>query len=347
MNKEQQQAALDEMKEVLDQLMESPMGRRAFLASMGLLMTACASVDKTRYREGDNEGQATDLTVEEERRLTQEALPDMQKDYPKLQDPQLQSYVASLGQNLVRANNLEANPYRYSFSVVDVPYVNAFALPAGVVFITAPLIEMSDTEAELIGVIGHEVGHIQARHTAERMHKAKKAQGKTWLYALGGGIAGAAAGFGLGKLMCSPQDRKCLSKAAELGAVAGIGGGLLIQKYGFMANSREDEMEADRIGFKTALNTGYHRDHVGGFYTKLLQMEQQSKQKNVPILSSVADAMSTHPPSRERVLQMNQMAAAAPLKAQAKVTSAEFDRMKKLASRYAQASKARAASKKQ
>ena len=99
-----------------------------------------------------------------------------------------------------------------------------------------------------------------------------------------------------------------MARAAKYGAMAGAGGGLLIQKYKFMANSREDEMEADRIGFRTSVKAGFHKDHVGRFYNKLLAMEQKSKQGG-SILSGFADAMSTHPPSRERVQQMQSMAA--------------------------------------
>lgn len=333
--------ALRLMEVELKQLLESSIGRRAFLASLGLLMTACASPSKHRYREGDNTGQAVALTPEQERKLTEEALQEMRKDYPPVQNAELQSYISDLGQDLVRANQLEGNPYNYNFTVVDVPYVNAFALPAGTVFVTAPLIEMADTEAELMGVVGHEVGHIQARHTAERMYQAQRAQGRSWLYAVGGGVAGAAAGFGLGKLLCRPQDRNCLQKATELGAVAGVGGGLLVQKYAFMANSREDEMEADRIGFRTSVRSQYHKDYVGNFYSKLLTMEQESKRRKVPVLDSIADAMSTHPPSQERVQQMNKMAAEAPLSSQAKVSSQRFERVKKLATQYAQRARER------
>lgn len=213
----------------------------------------------------------------------------------------------------MRANNLDGKPYRYNFSVVDVNYVNAFALPAGTIFVTTPLIAMADSEAELAGVVGHEIGHVKARHSAERMFAAKQAQKKSWLYGLGGGLAGAALGFGVGKLICPPRDKKCLARAATYGGAAGVAGGLLIQKYGFMANSREDEMEADRIGFRTSVKAGYHKDYVGRFYAKLLKMEEQRK-RGAGMLASFADAMSTHPPSRERVTQMNQMAAEGPIR---------------------------------
>ena len=119
-------------------------------------------------------------------------------------------------------------------------------------FVTAPLLAMADSEAELAGVIGHEIGHIQARHTAERMFVQKKSQNKSLLYSIGGAALGGLLGAGIGKLTCRQQDRECLKRAATYGAMAGAGGGLLITKYKFMANSREDEMEADRIGFRTA-----------------------------------------------------------------------------------------------
>jgi predicted Zn-dependent protease len=322
--------ALQEFDNYLREWTSTPMGRRAFLASMGVLMAACASPQKTRYREGDNSGQETSLTVDDEKKLTQEVLPQMRKDYPPLQNADMQNYVSSVGRKIVASNKLEGNPYNYTFTVVDVNYVNAFALPAGTVMVTTPLIAMAETEAELAGVIGHEIGHITARHTAERMEKAKREQSKSWKYALGGGLLGGVLGYGLGRLACPPSDKDCLAKATELGAAAGVGGGLLVQKYGFMANSREDEMEADRIGFRTSLAAGYDKDYVGRFYTKLLEMEQR-RGGNESIMKSLSDAMSTHPPSKERVAQMNQLAAEAVKNQKAIVTTKEFDRMRALA----------------
>ncbi|MCO5143289.1 MAG: M48 family metalloprotease [Oligoflexia bacterium] len=325
---------LEKLEKTLIQINATSMGRRAFLQVAPLLLAACATTQQHRQREGDNTGQETELTIEDERKMTQEVLPEMQKDYPMFQNQDMQLYVRSLGSKIVRANGLEGHPYNYNFTVVGVNQVNAFALPAGTVFVTAPLIAMADSEAELAGVIGHEVGHIKARHTAERMEKAKKEQSKGLLLGAGGGLLGAVAGFGLGKLLCAKNDKKCLMKATGIGAAAGIGGGLLIQKYYFMANSREDEMEADRIGFRTSVASGYHKDHVGAFYSKLLKMEQQHKSSNVPLLSGLSDALSTHPPSVERVQQMNQMASHDPAKKNAIVSTKNFDRMKAIAQNW-------------
>lgn len=332
---EQNNQALVELEILLKQWTETTMGRRTFLASIPVLMAAC-STTQHRQREGNLTGNETSLSFEDERRMTQEVMPQMKKDYPAIENPFLQNYMSGLGGRIVRANGLEGNPYHYNFTVVGVPYVNAFALPAGTVFVTAPLIAMAETEAELAGVVGHEVGHVKARHTAQRMEKAKREESSSWKYAAGGGVLGGLAGFGLGKLLCPPQDNTCLAKATVIGAAAGAGGGLLVQKYAFMANSREDEMEADRVGFRTSVRAGYDKDHVGTFYSKLLAMERQAKQNSVPVLGSLQDAMSTHPPSQERVNQMQTMAAQEPKKAAA-ISSKDFDQAKKLAQEWVRA----------
>jgi predicted Zn-dependent protease len=301
-----------------------------FLVLLSFIIS-CAPAQQTRYREGSNVGQQTGLTVQEERRLTEEALPKMKQEYPPAKNPELQKYVSDLGMKIVRASKLEGNPYNYNFTVVDVENVNAFALPAGTVFVTAPLIAMTANEAELAGVIGHEVGHVVARHAAERMYVMEQEQNKTWLMAAGGGLVGAAAGLGLGALLCADGDSACLAKAALIGAAVGAGGGLLVQKFKFMANSREDEMEADRIGFKLAVGAGYDKDKVGKFYERLLQMEKNAQKGGGTITKSLADAMSTHPPSEERVKQMNEMAANAPAVKNPIVSSADYSRMKQVA----------------
>ena len=227
-------------------------------------VVSCAPVSSSRYREGSNAGQTTNLTVQDERRLTKEALPKIQKDYPAANNPELQKYISDLGLKIVRANNLEGNPYSYNFTVVDVKDVNAFAMPAGTVFVTAPLIALASNEAELAGVVAHEIGHVEARHTAKRMYAMEQAQNKTWMYATGGAVLGAALGYGLGMVVCAKGDTACQAKAALAGAALGAGGGLLAQKYTFLVNSREDEMEADRLGFKYSVGAGYDKDQVGG-----------------------------------------------------------------------------------
>lgn len=311
--------------------------KRSFILVLvvAVFLNACASAGKAdRKREGDNKGQETQMTPQDEVKMTQEVLPQMQKDYPALNNPGLQKYISDLGKKLVKASDLEGKPYHYSFAVVDVDYVNAFALPAGTIYVTAPLIAMAENEAELAGVIGHEIGHVIARHTAERMEKAKKEQTGNILTAAGMGILTGIGGYALGSKLCKPEDKMCLAKATLAGAAVGAGGTLLVQKYFFMKNGREDEMEADRIGFRIATKAGYDKNAVGTFYEKLLQMEKASKKGNDnAAMKFVADAMSTHPPSDERVAQMKQMASESSL-GKGTVDTKIFDASKKEVQSY-------------
>ncbi len=332
---------LNKFENELKTLVSSKSGRRLFLQMTPLLLVSCATTEQTRYREGDNSGQAASLNPAQEQAMTAKVLPKMKQDYPAVQSSGMQRYINNIGQNIVRASNLQQNPYTYNFTVVDTASVNAFALPAGTVFITAPLLAMAESEAELAGVIGHEIGHIQARHTAERMFVQQKSKNKNLLWAVGGAAIGGLLGAGIGRLACSKQDRECLKRAATYGAMAGAGGTLLITKYKFMANSREDEMEADRIGFRTSHKAGYHKDHIGRFYNKLLVMEKQRKaggSKN--ILAGFADAMSTHPPSQERVNQMNTMARE--VQGAGKVSSTAFTQYKSVCKKVAARAQERA-----
>ncbi len=301
-----------------------------FILLLLALIISCAPTNSSRYREGSNVGQETGMTVQDERRLTEEALPKMIKDYPSAKNQELQKYVSSLGMKIVKANKLEGNPYHYDFTVVDVVDVNAFAMPAGKIFVTAPLIAMASNEAELAGVISHEVGHIVARHSAERMYAMEKSKNKTWLYAAGGAVLGAAIGYGVGRMLCAEGDTSCHAKAALLGGAVGGGGGLLAQKYTFLVNSREDEMEADRLGFKYAVGAGYDKDQVGKFYEKLLETEKKANKSGNAVVKSLSDAMSTHPPSEERVKQMNELAANSPAKT-GLTNTPDFNRAKQVA----------------
>lgn len=310
----------------LRSLTSTSIGRRSFLASLPVLLAACSSVPKTRLREGDNSGQQVALTPQEERKMADEYGPQMEKEYPPLRDQYSQKYISELGDKIVRANNIGGKPYEYRFTLVDAKMVNAFALPAGAIYVTKPLLLMAENEAELAGVIGHEIGHVKARHTAERIQKEKNEKTKSILLGLGGALLGGAAGIGLAKAICKKEDKECLKRVALYGAAAGAAGGLLIQKFAFMAHSREDEMEADRIGFRTSVAAGYHPEYVGKFYEKLLVMEQQYQKKQDKFSATFTDAMSTHPPSIQRVNQMKELASQ--VSNQGDISSADFNRIK-------------------
>lgn len=309
------------------------------LALCLIFLVACATKTSDRYREGDNSGQAVALTVDEEKKLTKEALAEMKKEYPPANNPALQAYINKIGQRIVQANKLNNNPYTYNFTVVDVPAVNAFALPAGSIFMTAPIIAMAESEAEIAGVLGHEIGHVTARHTAERMYVAKKEEGKTWLFGGVGATLGGAAGYFLGNKLCQPKDTACRAKYALYGAGAGGVGGLMVQKYGFMKNSQEDELESDRVGFRYAANAGYDKNKVGDFYAKLAAMEKEAKKNQNAFMGWIGDAMASHPPSNERVKQSEEMKGLIKTSGGITVTP-EFLQMRKLAQEIVEKNKA-------
>lgn len=309
--------------------------------SMFILLEACSSKKYSdRYREGDNAGQKVALTVDEEKKLTKEALAEMKKEYPPAQSPELQAYINRIGQKIVNANKLNNQPYTYSFTVVDVPVVNAFALPAGSVFMTAPIIAMAESEAEIAGVLGHEIGHVTARHTAERMYVAKKEQPKTWIFGGIGAGVGAVAGYYLGKKLCDPKDTACRAKYTLGGGAVGGAGGLMVQKYGFMKNSQEDELESDRVGFRYAANAGYDKENVGDFYVKLAAMEKEAKKGQNAVVGWLGDAMASHPSSDKRVAQAEEMKGLIKTSG-GTTTTAEFQQMRKLAQQIVERAKAR------
>jgi predicted Zn-dependent protease len=116
-----------------------------------------------------------------------------------------------------------------------------------------------------------------------------------------------------------------------VGCATGAGGGRLLQKYKFLANSREDEMEADRVGFNLAAGAGYDKDQVGKFYERPLQMENNAKKSRNPVMQNLSDAMSTHPSSEERVKQMNEIAANTPATKNPRMSSPDYIRVKQSA----------------
>jgi len=183
-------------------------------------------------------------------------------------DPKLEAYINELGQRLAQATPRKNLPWQ--FHIVDDPTVNAFALPGGPVFVTRGLLTHVNSEAELATVMGHECGHIAARHSANQISKAEIAQ----------------VGLGLGSIL-SPA-------AGQLGQAAGAGLQLLFLKF-----SREDERQADWLGFGYAANIGYDSTQMLNLMHMLagLTAEQPGK---------VPNYLQTHPDPSERLANVEE-----------------------------------------
>ena len=188
-------------------------------------------------------------------------------DYGVSQDAGLNAYVSGVGANLARGTHRLQMPY--NFHVVNATYVNAYAFPGGSIAITRGILAELDDEAELAALIGHELGHVNARHTAARMSTSKL------LGVLVGGasMAVGAASQSLGNL------------AGNLG---GLGASLLLARY-----SREDERQADELGMEYMVKAGYSPQGMIG----LMDMLRATGRRQP---SAIEAMFSSHPMSEER-----------------------------------------------
>ncbi|MBI4912437.1 MAG: M48 family metalloprotease [Acidobacteria bacterium] len=195
-----------------------------------LLMTAlaCAPLKVENPVTGERQFVAG-LTPAEEVDLGRKALPEILKQYGgEDPDPAVRALVKRVGQGVVSRSGAAKSGYPYEFHVLgDRKVLNAFALPGGQVFITRCLLDRLANEAQLAAVLGHEVGHVVARHGAEHMAKAKVSGLLVWL-------AGAAAS--------NPEHPEHAQRTQELASIAA---GLVNLRYG-----REDELEADALGVR-------------------------------------------------------------------------------------------------
>ena len=184
------------------------------------------------------------------------------RQYGKYDDPNLQRYIDDIGQSLAR--NSHRPNIKYHYRVIDKPFINAFALPGGYVYITRGLLAHLTSEAELAGVLGHETGHITARHGVKRLQKAMASQ------LILAGVAIATESEGL------VQGSSILLTAA-------------LQTY-----SRRDEHQADDLGGLYAFKAGYDPKGSMGFLKTLKKMD-----KTTP--SAVEVIFRTHPLTEDRI----------------------------------------------
>ena len=188
-------------------------------------------------------------------------------DYGITQDKNLNNYIDRTGKSLSTSTHRPHMPY--SFQVLNATYINAYAFPGGSIGITRGILLKVDNEAELAGLLGHELGHVNARHTAQQMSKSVVTQ------AVLSGVAIAAGTYAPG------YDRL----VSQLGM---IGAGALLASY-----SRANEREADALGMGYMVQVGYGSE---GFVGLMDMLNNLSKRKP----SSVELLFSTHPMSDER-----------------------------------------------
>lgn len=203
-----------------------------------LLVLACAT-----RQPGDpiSPGYNT-YSVDQDIAIGKEAAAEIRKQANLVNDQRLQSYLSAIGQRL--AQQPDARDYPYSFTLINEPSINAFALPGGPIFVHVPLFNAAASEAELAGVLAHEISHIALRHGTSQASKAQIVQ----LPAI---LAGAAIG-----------QESVLAQLGQLGL--GLGVNSLIMKY-----SRSAETEADALGVRIMSGAGYDPVAMARFFEKL------------------------------------------------------------------------------
>lgn len=211
------------------------------------------------------------MSKEQEIAMGQQSDPEITGFFGVYQDEQLQSYITQKGQEMAAISHRPDLPFE--FKVVDSPVVNAFAVPGGFVYFTRGIMAHFNNEAEFAGVLGHEIGHITARHSAKQYSNAMLGQ------------LGLAAGS-----ILSPEF-------AQFADVAQTGLQLLFLKFG-----RDAESQSDKLGVEYSTKIGYDASEMADFFSTLDRLSSQAGSEEVPTF------LSTHPDPADRERKVAKLA---------------------------------------
>lgn len=216
------------------------------------------------------------FSVEQDVQAGRQAASQVERQMPILRDAQVTNYVNAIVRRL--AAQAEGPRFAYQAKVVNSTEINAFALPGGYIYVNRGLISAARSEAELAGVIAHEIAHVAERHGTEQATKAYGAQ----------------AGVGLLAQILGGRDRR-------LGIPEQIIGSLGVNAA-FMKFSRNAEHEADLVGARMMARAGYDPMAMASFFD-LLQAQKRSNP------NAVAKFFSSHPPASDRSARIRSHAA--------------------------------------
>ena len=212
------------------------------------------------------------LSESQEVAMGQQADPDIIRYFGLYDDKDLQRFINEKGQQMAAISHRKN--LKYEFKIVDSPVVNAFAVPGGYVYFTRGIMAHFNNEAEFAGVLGHEIGHITARHSAKQYSNAMLAQV--------GLIAG---------ILIAPD-------LADFADVAQQGVQLLFLKFG-----RDAERQSDKLGVEYSTKINYDAQQMADFFATLQRLQKQSGSEEVP------DFLSTHPNPGDRQRDVAKLAA--------------------------------------
>ncbi|MCX6552017.1 MAG: M48 family metalloprotease [Acidobacteria bacterium] len=228
------------------------------LAVLALPIGACATNPVT----GKNEFSL--MTEAQEIQIGRDGDKELRAEMGVYDDAALQQYVEDVGMRLAQSSQRPNLPWH--FAVVDVPDVNAFALPGGYVYITRGLLAYLGTEAEMAGVLGHEIGHVTARHAAQGYTRQITMLGSAALLSV------------------------LYPKAAPYAMAGAVGLSVLFLKY-----DRNQELQADRLGTEYSANVGWSPEGMEGVLQAISRLEGTTGKGGVP------NWLLTHPPTPDRI----------------------------------------------
>ncbi len=230
-------------------------------------------------------------SLEKEQMLGRQMADQVEQSSRLIQDPGITEYINRVGQSLVRNSDAKVP---FTIKVIDSDEVNAFALPGGFFYVNSGLIEAADNEAELAGVMAHEIAHVAARHGTRNATRAQ-----IW------NIASVPLIFAGGPL------------AYVVGQAAGLAVPLSFLKF-----TRNAEREADLLGLEYSYESGYDPQAFVDFFEKLEAQEKKHQ-------SAIAKVFSTHPMTADRVKEAQKdIAEYLPSRPEYVVTTSEFDEVK-------------------
>ena len=231
--------------------------RISYLLGMCVILHSCAKNPVTGKRD------FMLLSESQEIAMGQQSDPDIVKFFGLYDDKNLQKFIEEKGQQMAAISHRKN--LKYEFKIVDSPVVNAFAVPGGYVYFTRGIMAHFNNEAEFAGVLGHEIGHITARHSAKQYSNAMIAQ------------IGLVAGMAL-----SPEF-------AQFADLAQNSIGLLFLKFG-----RDAESQSDKLGVEYSTKINYDALEMAGFFQTLDRLQKQADGEEVPTF------LSTHPDPVDR-----------------------------------------------
>ncbi len=249
-------------------ILDTPLSRRHFITLTSLsaagFVVGCAVDPVTGTKTFNMVSEAQEIAIDKQHSPKQ-----FSNDYGPVQDTQLNGYVDQVGQNMGQTSHRAQMPY--SFRVVNANYINAYAFPGGSIAATRGILLKLDNEAQLAALLGHELGHVNARHSAESMSKGQLTQ-------LGVGLGAVLAGSQLGK-----------EGAQMVGQLGMLGASALLATY-----SRANEREADALGMEYLVQNGYSPMGMVGLMEVLNSLHKGKS-------SASQTLFSTHPMSTERL----------------------------------------------